>query len=188
MHPLSPSVQAANLGGLTVVCCCWLPGQHVWVGPKVLPARLGCLSGPEGLQCTCCQVSILCVALLQTSASLAPASSAGSPQQQQQSPTAAVGRMARIEARQAVTGDTASDWQQNPAAAASVASSVEGLPEGMQRPTLLQAQTYEQVGLLASGRPIHMGLCCQERFIPSLAAMQWGSACGLAPAACASAH
>ena len=99
---------------------------------------------------------MLCVALLQTSASLAPASSAGSPQQQQQSPTAAVGRMARIEARQAVTGDTASEWQQNLAAAASVASSVEGLPEGMQRPTLLQAQTYEQVGL-ASGRPIHMG-------------------------------
>ena len=94
---------------------------------------------------------MLCVVLLQTSASLAPASSAGSPQQQPPSPTAAVGSMARIETRQAATGD----WQQN--AAASVASSMEGLPEGMQRPTLLQAQTYEQVGLLVCGRTIHMG-------------------------------
>lgn len=106
----------------------------------------------------CCQICMLCVPLLQTSASLAPASSTGSPQQQQQqSPTAAVGSMARIQTRQAATEEAASDWQQNPAAAASVASSVEGLPEGMQRPTLLQAQTYEQVSLLARGRTIYMG-------------------------------
>ena len=70
--------------------------------------------------------------------------------------------MARIETRQAATGDTASDWQQNPAAAASVASSVEGLPDSMQRPTLLQAQTYEQVGLLGT-YTLGPGLCCHVR-------------------------
>ena len=164
---------AGSQPGWTSSCVLLPAARPARFGGRPGAARPGCHALVADLYCTCCQVCMLCVALLQTSASLAPASSAGSPQQQQQSPTAAVGSMARIETRQAATGDTASDWQQNPAAAASVASSLEGLPEGMQRPTLLQAQTYEQVGLLACGLTIHMGarlvlssgLCCQVRLI-----------------------